>query len=81
MCEGIERGENVKKLVGVMKYLGWEGREFYFVRVRLEKCVSDDGRVLGDFMGKCKGMWGEGIRRKDKLGCVDIWGVIKKECR
>jgi hypothetical protein len=63
-----------------MKYLASEGREFYFVTLTLQNCVTDDARVLRDFMRRCNRMWADGIRTKHKFRSLGISGVIKKEC-
>lgn len=72
--------QNVKKFLPVMKYLASEGREFYFVTLTLQNCVTDDARVLRDFMRRCNRMWADGIRTKHKFRSLGISGVIKKEC-
>lgn len=62
-----------------MKYLASEGREF-ICDAYLANCVTDDARVLRDFMRRCNRMWADGIRTKHKFRSLGISGVIKKEC-
>ena len=80
ICQRIQTAQNVKKFLPVMKYLASEGREFYFVTLTLQNCVTDDARVLRDFMRRCNRMWADGIRTKHKFRSLGISGVIKKEC-
>lgn len=44
ICQRIQTAQNVKKFLPVMKYLASEGREFYFVTLTLQNCVTDDAR-------------------------------------
>ncbi|WP_205932770.1 DUF1672 family protein, partial [Rhizobium leguminosarum] len=80
ICQRIQTAQNVKKFLPVMKYLASEGREFYFVTLTLQNCVTDDARVLRAFMRRCNRMWADGIRTKHKFRSLGISGVIKKEC-
>lgn len=80
ICQRIQTAQNIKKFLPIMKYLASEGREFYFVTLTLQNCVTSDVKVLRDFMRKCNRMWADGIRTKHKFRSLDISGVIKKEC-
>ena len=77
ICQRIQTAQNVKKFLPVMKYLASEGREFYFVTLTLQNCVTDDARVLRDFMRRCNRMWADGIRTKHKFRSLGISCFIK----
>ena len=74
ICQRIQTAQNVKKFLPVMKYLASEGREFYFVTLTLQNCVTDDARVLRDFMRRCNRMWADGIRTKHKFSFTWYFG-------
>lgn len=73
-------GTKCKEVPSGYEVFGFGRQRVLFVTLTLQNCVTDDARVLRDFMRRCNRMWADGIRTKHKFRSLGISGVIKKEC-